>query len=338
MAGGETEQATATSLPRIVPGARIVPWDELAGEPHAVVDGPRLPGTVLALSHWPASGSPDEVAADTSAAIVDRYLAMDHGGPAIGVLTNNHFDEDGLLAMWLLVERPLAGPERSLAIAAAAAGDFGTWEDPWAARTALAAMGMAERATTPFPEVMRALAPGTAADPAGALYRALVPRVGPLLRDPERYRRQWEPAWRRVVEDRALLDAGDARIDEVPEADLAVLRAPRPLHPMAVYPLTDRMRVLTATPDGVLVLEHRYETWVRFVSRPLAPRVDLTPLCARLQALERAPGRWVFDGVADMRARLWLSTAAGAPGPSSLGAERLAEELAGHVSSAAPGR
>jgi hypothetical protein len=323
----------AAPLPAVGEDARFVPHEELRGAPHVVVDGPRLPGTVLALSHWPEAGTPHAVAADTSALIVDRYLELPHPGPPVDALTNNHFDEDGLFALWLLLERPgPADPTRALAVAAAEAGDFRTWADPWAARCALAAMAMAERPTTPFPAVLRALSPEAARDPAGAIYRALLPHVGRLLRDPARYERLWGSAWARVEADVALLDAGDATVEEAAEVvDVAVVRAPRPLNALAVYPRIRSMQVLTASPDGGLVLEHRYETWVRYVSRPLPPRVDLTPLLPRLQALERRHGTWRFDGVRAMTPRLYPAGPEGRPAPSSLGPERLLAELAAFV-------
>ena len=74
--------------------------------------------------------------------------------------------------------------------------------------------------------------------------------------------------------DLALLDAGGATLEDEPAADLAILRTPRPLHPMAVYPRTRRTRVLTVTPDGTLVLAHRYETWIEYVSRDARRRAS----------------------------------------------------------------
>ncbi|HSJ74351.1 MAG TPA: DUF6687 family protein, partial [Miltoncostaeaceae bacterium] len=317
-------------LPRVADGAAFVPVEDLAGAPHAVVDGARLPGTVLSLSHWPRAGTPPALAADTSAEIVDRYLRASAGGPEVAAVTNNHYDEDGLFGIWMLLERPAAGaPERRLAIAAAEAGDFGTWTDPWAARAAIAAMAMAERATTPFPEVGRALARAGGRDPAGALYLAILPRVGGLLANPERYRLLWGPEWARVEGDNALIDAGDASVEDHPAADLAIVRTPRPLHDMAVHPRTGRMRILTALPDGTLTVGHRYETWVDYASRRLPARVDLAPLLPVLQGLEREPGVWRFDGVEPIRPRLYLSDPRGRAAPSSLGAERLADLLAG---------
>ena len=167
--------------------------------------------------------------------------------------------------------------------------------------------------------------------------------MGGLLADPDRYRFLWEPEWARVEADAALIDAGGATVEDHPGADLAIVRAPRPLHDMAVHPRADSMRVLTALPDGTLTLRHRYETWVNYASRPLPARVNLAPLLPVLQELEREPGTWRFDGVEPIRPRLYLSDPRGRPSPSSLGAERLADLLGrvppaeGAVSSMADG-
>ena len=321
----------ASSLPRLAQGAGFVPLEELAGRPHVVVDGVPLPGTVLSLSHRPGGGTPANLSDDTSALIVDRYLRAGAGGEPVAAVTNDHYDEDGLFGIWLLLHAPPEhSPERALAIEASEAGDFKTWRDPWAPRVAIAAMAMAERHLTPFPEVGRILARAGGRDPAGQLYRAILPRAGGLLADPERYRMLWSREWSRVEADIALLDAGEAAVAEEPAADLAVVRAPRPLHPMALYPRTDRTRVLTVTPDGTLVLAHRYETWVEYASRPLPPRVDLAPLAAALQRRETRPGRWVWEGAQAIMPRLYLAAApGGAPGPapSSIPAEELVAGL-----------
>ncbi len=316
-----------TPLPRVAPDALFVPFHEVRGRPHVVVDGPFGDGTVLGLSHWPNGRTPAALEADTSAGIVARYLDAAPSGPAVGVVTNNHFDEDGLLAAFLLLERPPPGELRARAIAAAEAGDFQTWTDPAAAWCAISLMAMAERPTTPLPDVMRALNRAGAHDPAGAITIALLPHVAGVLGDPDRYRRLWEPVWTRVEEDNALLDSGGATIEEIPDGDLAIVRAERPLSAFAVHPRITAMRVLTATPGGRLRLEHRYETWVRYVSRPLPPRVDLSLLLPRLALIETLPGSWRFDGVDHPQARLVFTDPTGAPAPSGLSSHQLADEI-----------
>ena len=121
------ERIDAGDLPRVAEGAEFVPAEDLGEIPNVVVDGALLPSTVLSLSHWPHSGTPAALRADTSALIVERYLACDARGPEVAAVTNNHYDEDGLLGIWLLLERPPEdAPQRRLAVAAAEAGDFGT--------------------------------------------------------------------------------------------------------------------------------------------------------------------------------------------------------------------
>jgi hypothetical protein len=130
-----------------------------------------------------------------------------------------------------------------------------------------------------------------------------------------------------VQDDLALLDSGAATITEIPGGDLAIIRTPHPLSPFAVHPRITAMRVLTAAPNGVLRLEHRYETWVRYVSRPLPPRIDLSVLLPRLAGIEPRPGNWRFDGVAHPQARLFFCDASGAPAPSGLSWQQLADEI-----------
>ena len=122
------------------------------------------------------------------------------------------------------------------------------------------------------------------------------------------------------------------------QADLAIVRTPRTLHPMALYPRTRRTRVLTTTPDGTLVLAHRYETWVEYVSRPLAARVDLTPLAGQLQRRETLPGRWTFDGVQVIMPRLYLQAGVArdpGPAPSSISPGEFVDALVTFLEEAA---
>jgi hypothetical protein len=292
-----------------------------------VVDGPLLPGTVLCLSHWPATNTPAAALADTSAEIVDRYLTLEPAGQEIELVTNNHFDEDGLFGIWLLLEQPPPGPLRRLAVEAAAAGDFFTWTDPAAAKCAITTMAMADRSTTPFPQIKRALASPSAGDPTDTIYRALLPRVPSLLADPERYSFLWSEPWLVVEADIALLDSGEASITELPELDLAVVRTPRFLRELAVYPRTECTRVLTATDDGGRVLRYRYETWVNYVSRELAPRVDLAPLLPVFAERESRAGGWRFDGVDPVTPRLYFSNETGAVAPSGIEVDEVIEIL-----------
>ena len=79
---------------------------------------------MLCLSHWPGIGTPPEFAADLSAEMAFVYLdAFDRHGDAAAV-SNNHFDQDGLVGLFALVAPADALPRRELLVEVARAGDF----------------------------------------------------------------------------------------------------------------------------------------------------------------------------------------------------------------------
>ncbi len=99
-----------------------VAYGDLAGSPNVVVDGSPAEGTVLCLSHWPGIASPPEFAADLSAEMAFLYLdAFDRHGDAAAV-SNNHFDQDGLVGLFALVAPADALPRRELLVEVARGG------------------------------------------------------------------------------------------------------------------------------------------------------------------------------------------------------------------------
>ena len=77
---------------------RFVPYAELDGVPNVIVDGAATEATLLTLSHWPGSRVPASLRADLSAEIAVRYLEQPAMHVPADVVSNNHFDEDGVRA------------------------------------------------------------------------------------------------------------------------------------------------------------------------------------------------------------------------------------------------
>lgn len=319
----------AADIPSVAEDARFLdPW-ELGGAPAIAVDGEPPAGSVLAVCHWPGVGAPEWLAADTAAEMAARYLDLRPAGAPVGVVTNNHVDEDGMLAAWTLLVRPApTAPERALARDAASAGDFGTWSDPWGPRVAIALMGLAEPARSPLAAVRGAFSAGGVREPVGALHRAVLPRVRRLLADPERFAGLYADRWERIGADLALIDAGDVGITEHADLDLAVVATPRPLDEMALHPRVRSGRVLLWPAEGPPVLWHRYETWVAFRSTPMAPRTPLVAAAAELTAAEPLGIRWNAEEVTLPRARMRPVAADGTWTRSTLTPDRVVEALA----------
>ncbi len=93
------------SLARLSAHARFVPADQLDGAAHICIDGRTESGAVLELSHWPGCATPPAFAALTATEIVARYLDHHPEGPELDAYSNNHFDIDGLMSIWVLAEQ-----------------------------------------------------------------------------------------------------------------------------------------------------------------------------------------------------------------------------------------
>jgi hypothetical protein len=116
--------------------------DELIPQPKLSVDG-LVPGS-LHLSHWSGNRTPSFLKADSSTEIVLNLLrSPERTGVVRGVnlVTNNHFDTDGLLSVWASLRGEDAVDLTDRLIAAAEAGDFSSYTTDLGVRVSLAIQG-----------------------------------------------------------------------------------------------------------------------------------------------------------------------------------------------------
>ena len=297
-----------------------MPYADAAKGPNIVIDGQRNDNTVINLSHWPKSGTPWPLKADTSVAVVFKYLDMPEWHCDVATVTNDHFDEDGLIGLFCMIEPEFALANRKLLIDSAQAGDFGFYSDRRAARIAFTISRLADPATSPW--VGSVISENAFADYpgyCGAIYARLLDELKNIILEPEDYRDLWadEDALLEISE--AALEEGVAMIEEIGDIDLAVVRVPADwpeqaahrvtqhrdvvIHPMAVHNRTLCNRVLTLSGERA-DFEFRYESWVQMVSRKPPLRVDFHPLAETLNEIEGGEGRWSFDGVEEIVPKL----------------------------------
>jgi hypothetical protein len=105
----------------------FVPMGELAPASAISCDG-LVEGAALHLTHWRKNQTPAALRADTSTEIAFRFIdsplaeAWKHS-----FVVNNHFDTDGVLAVFTMLCPDSARQHRALFVAAAEAGDFQEW-------------------------------------------------------------------------------------------------------------------------------------------------------------------------------------------------------------------
>jgi hypothetical protein len=325
------------------PDLRYVPYGELAGAPNVVSDGSPTGGTLLCLSHWPGIGSPAEFGADLSAEMAFLYLTAFDRHPGATAVSNNHFDQDGLVGVFALSSPDEALARQALLVEVARAGDFAATPSRDAAHVSMVLSAYADASRSPLGAL-----PADYDETTALLYIELLGRLAEVCDHPDRSRALWADEDATLQASEAAIASGAVQIDERPDLDLAVVTvsptAPHAgghrfgggwvhgLHPMAVH---------NATPCGALVTRrgphyefaYRYESWVQYRSRAVRPRVDLSPLAERLNEEERNGARWRADDVSALTPV--LSTAA-ENAESSLQPDRFVALVAEHLRTAPP--
>jgi hypothetical protein len=315
---------------------RYVPAQLLAGHPHVLVDGAPRPGTACCLSHWPFTPTPAAVAADLSAEIALRALDTPDVLPSgVDVLSIDHYDEDGLIALAILDQPALLSPLAPLLVEAARVGDFGVVHSGSAAQVAFALATLADPDRSPIRALRPPRRPTDALGVCSVACVEALTLLPDLARRPSAYRRLWHEELTAYDAARAALDTGIATVVEEPEHDLAVVQVDvsdpgaqrarwkgHPLHPAAVHSATACLRIATVA-GRCFTFRYRYESWVRLTSCRPRPRVDLASVVERLDAEEGAAGRWAFDGASALTGALHLADS----GVSTISPERFLEVL-----------
>lgn len=292
--------------------------------PNVVLDGSPNPSTVLTLTHWPGFVAPGHLADDLSAQMAFRYLDSDmslHGDAEI--VTNNHFDQDGLVSIFAFTNPDVARTNRALLEDIAAAGDFATYADRRAARMSMVISAWGLAAPDPF--------------------RAALDRLPTLLDDVDQFRGLWQDEDDRLTDSEAAIASGAVKIAEEPDLDLAVVTIDPDvgpwwgrrftgqrfdgLHPMAINNATD-MSSLALLHGKSYRYTHRYETWVQYKSRVRRQRVKLRPLALRLAELDDV--RWHADAVGSLTPTIWHD------GVSSLAPDQFVTLLREHLATSPP--
>ena len=251
------------------------------------------------ISHWPGHGTPEPLRHDLSSGSALRYaeLGEEQRRDLIGdfsLVTNNHYDTDGALSLFTMLEPEIALQHQDLILRTARAGDFAIWGGPDALALELSIMsdlGPFLPFTTPPYDDERV-------GNLSSLYRRTFARLEALLADPFALQPEWAPRYDQVVADINRLEAGEGLLAmRFPEDDLAVVESSRPITTFGLrLAAGDLYRVLLVHP-GDAGNRYRFcfrgESWWDVVSVRPKPRVQLAPLADRLNELEENPlGGW----------------------------------------------
>src|SRR5712671_4581801 len=155
--------------------------DAIANVPKLSVDG--TVDNAVHLSHWKGNHTPASVKADTSTEIALNLVAAPNRQEltqGIDLVTNNHFDTDGVLSVWTVLTGQSALELRQQLIAAAEAGDFSELSTEDGVRASIVIQGSDSPTDNTGSPLARQLAGTAVADDARA-YELVLPEVEGVL-------------------------------------------------------------------------------------------------------------------------------------------------------------
>lgn len=295
------------------PGAgqiKFIPYYQLGDHESVIVDGKPHPRTRLTLSHWKNSGTPGALLRDTSAQIVLDYLENNSIPSDLEYVSNDHFDQDGLVGIFAILNPEYALSIKPLLIDIAEAGDFAKFQDRKAARITFTIASLVNQISNSDQNRGKAY-------PAlcGVLYQELLSKLREIIEDTNSYRELWKDEDEFLRRSEEGIEQGKVKITEDGKNKIALIdvavglpgqpyhwavsNKQGPVHDMAIHNKTRHTQLLYRQGKKYW-FKYRYEGWVTFQSYPVPLRVDLHPLCSKLNSIEENTIKWSFTGAEDI--------------------------------------
>ncbi|HYH84334.1 MAG TPA: DUF6687 family protein [Pyrinomonadaceae bacterium] len=318
--------------------------EALANVPKLSVDG--TVDNAVHLSHWEGNTTPAELRADTSTEIALNFVASprrEEIARGIEIVTNNHFDTDGLLSVWTTLAGARALELRDKLVAAAEAGDFSEFPNAQAVRASLTVQG----GDNPFVEgvaspLARELAGGASVDERRA-YKLLLPEVERVLTRTDEYEPLWRESWSQIESALESFASGRSRVEEDAESRMSVVMLAPDLYGASGFKPTRHAAPYTAIAHnarGEIFLiatpavggwsyriDYPYYSWAMTFVRPRVARRDLSRLVLRLNEMEGdGGGSWKADR-SELTSAVKFTDAGGVQTLSRLEPDAVAAEL-----------
>ena len=284
-------------------------------------DVPKLSvdGTVsnsIHFSHWKGNETPPEVKADTSTEIVLNLVASPNRNEltqGIELVTNNHFDTDGVLSVWTSLAGERALELRDSLIPAAEAGDFCEFTNEAAVRASIVIQGSDQ--PSPGDEsgspLARSLA-GENVDDDRRAYELVLPEVEHVLTRINDYEHLWREAYGRISAAIESFERGASKVTEFADSGLSLVTLAPEMFDSSGFdasrhaaPYTAISRYakgslfLIATPLKIgwaYRIDYPYYSWAETIVRPRVERRELSQFLVMLKRLETEDeGAWKFD-------------------------------------------
>jgi hypothetical protein len=308
------------------------------------------------FSHWQGNETPAQVKADTSTEIALNLVGAankDELTRGIELVTNNHFDTDGVLSVWTVLTGERALGLRNELISAAEAGDFSEFSNENAVRASIAIQGSdqpipGEESGSPLASQLA----GKPIDDDAQAYDLVLPEVERLLTKIDEYESLWRSAWDKIATAMESFESGASKVIEFDDAGFSLVslapevfspsgfnptRHAAPFTAISRYAKGELFLITTPLRSGwVYRIDYPYYSWAETLVRPRIHRRNFSQLLEQLNDLERdGHGTWKLDN-SEMTSAIKFLGADGTLAPSMLPPDEVARTLRTLSSAAQP--
>lgn len=271
--------------------------------PKLSVDG-TVPNSIH-FSHWQGNTTPAEVRADTSTEIALNLVASpNHASLTQGIelVVNNHFDTDGVLSCWTVLNGERALEFRDLLVSAAEAGDFSEHSSDEGVKVSIAIQGSDQASPNNIQgSPLAGMIAGHQVDDDERAYELVLPEVERLLSDVNAYEPLWRDGWDSAVKAFESFERGSSRVVENEASRISLITLEpglsSPFMAMSKHARGELFLIATPLDHGWSYrLDYPYYSWAETVVRPRIARRDLNCALSLLNEKEKNhAGSWKTD-------------------------------------------
>ena len=317
--------------------------DAISALPKLSVDG--TVDNSIHFSHWHGNQTPESVKADTSTETVLNVVAAPNRSEltrSIDLVTNNHFDTDGVLSVWTMLTGERALGLRDRLIAAAEAGDFSELSSADGVRASIVIQGSdspIDKSGSPLAERLA----GAPIDDEAQAYVLVLPHVEDVIANTHKYEALWREPWKRIEVALESFASGESHVEEISDVKLSLVTLGPEIFGSSGFDPTQHSAPFTAISHharGQLFLiaatmnggwsyriDYPYYSWAETVVRPKIARHDFNSLVTELNEVEPSnDGRWKID-TSELASALKFSDQSGRLASSKLHPDVVASSL-----------
>ena len=254
------------------------------------------------LSHWRGTPTPLDLQDDTSAGIVINAIKFNIPELAYPFVSSNHFDIDGFVGVWSLLNPALALKYEAVLRQMALIGDFREYQLQLPASDLalklVCYINTVEKQKF-YPPFGAQFTEEKEAILCVEKFNYFLGEFEQVLSNIDTYQEFWQEEYAQVMDGlQAIQNHGN--ILNFDNIKLQVVICPEPVHYYALFAQSRNAdMVLSIYDNNRYELEYKYTTWINAYTRLSFPRTNLMSLAKKLNEIEKSGFKWDCQNITD---------------------------------------